>query len=375
MRDIRQIDENFRSQEICVSDLRFYNCLEQPFEINGLYQPRQLQKYTRMPDAYRENPALNEGMRQLMSNTSGGRIRFATNSPYLAVLVELEALSNIPHMAATGHSGVDVYICQQGKSDYAFRKICIPNVMREDADRFYKAFMFFRDFDDFEAHEVMLNLPLYNGVNAVYVGIQEDCRIFAPVEYRVKKPVYFYGPSTTQGGCASRPGNNYPNHVSRWLNCDFVNLGFSGTAAAEPEMAEYLARQDASAIVLELDMRLRDIEVFRQAFGPFYQKIRQIASTVPLILMSFPKFPKIHHTNSNFRDHVLSNRIIMETCVGAWNNGDENLWYIDGETLFGDWDQDACTVDYSHPNDLGFYRIAQRLYPVLKRALEISERQ
>lgn len=371
MKDIAQIDENFKITEIQEKDLQYYNVLEEPFSIHGLYQPRELQKFTRMPDAFRENPAICEGVRLLIGNTAGGRIRFATDSPYVAVLVELEEVINLAHMAATGHSGVDFMICKRGESDYAFKKVAMPTKFACDADRFYKGFLRFEDYDDYDQHEVMLHLPLYNGVRSVYVGIKEGCSVFAPVPYRVQKPVYFYGASITQGGCASRPANNYPNFLSRWLNCDFVNLGFSGSAAGEPEMAEYLASQDASAIVLDLDMRLRDPEVFRNTFEPFYRKLRSINKDVPIITMSFPKYPKIHHpVTSNYRDHVTSNRIILDTCLKAWQEGDEKLWYLDGETVFGEMDQECCTVDYSHPNDLGFYRMAQALRPLLERAIK-----
>lgn len=371
MKDIAQIDENFRITEIQATDLKYYNVLEEPFSIHGLYRPRELGKFTRMPDEYRENPAICEGTRLLISHTAGGRIRFATDSPYIAVLVELEAVVNLAHMPATGHSGVDFLICKRGEHDYAFKKICMPTKFACDGDRFYKGFLRFEDFDGYTEHEVMLHLPLYNGIRSVYVGIKEGCSVFAPAPYRIQKPVYFYGASITQGGCASRPANNYPNFLSRWLNCDFVNLGFSGSAAGEPEMAEYLAKQDASAIVLDLDMRLRDPEVFRNTFEPFYRKLRSVNRDVPIIAMSFPKYPKIRHpVTSQYRDHVVSNRIILETCLKAWSEGDERLWYLDGETVFGERDQEACTVDYSHPNDLGFYRMAQALLPFVKRAVE-----
>lgn len=370
MKDISLIDDNFRIDDFQDSGLRYYNVLEEPFSIHGLYEPRALGKFTRMPDAYRENPAICEGTRELIYCTAGGRIRFATDSPCIAVLVELEGIVNLSHMAATGHSGVDIMICKRGSKDYAFKRVCMPTGFTEDAHRFYKSLLTFEDFDGYDAHEVMLHLPLYNGVRSVYVGIREGSNLFPPVTYGIQKPVYFYGASITQGGCASRPANNYPNFLSRWLDCDFVNLGFSGSAAGEPEMAEYLATRGASAIVLDLDMRKREPEVFQATFEPFYRKLRSIDPEVPIIAMSFPKYPKIHHpVTSRYRDHVISNRIILETCLKAWAEGDEKLWYLDGETAFGEKDQEDCTVDYSHPNDLGFYRMAQALLPLLKRAL------
>ena len=41
--------------------------------------------------------------------------------------------------------------------------------------------------------------------------------------------------------------------------------------------------------------------------------------------------------------------------------GDKNTYLIDGETLFAGDGWDSCTVDRTHPNDLGFYRMAVRI--------------
>lgn len=62
--------------------------------------------------------------------------------------------------------------------------------------------------------------------------------------------------------------------------------------------------------------------------------------------------------------------MIMETCTRGWAEGDENLYYLDGAGMFGDKDQDACTVDHTHPNDLGFYRMAEHIRPILFNMLE-----
>ena len=56
----------------------------------------------------------------------------------------------------------------------------------------------------------------------------------------------------------------------------------------------------------------------------------------------------------------------VEYLEKAKAQGDMNVYFIDGETLFKKEDRDACTVEALHPNDLGFYRIAQVLYQILK---------
>ena len=61
--------------------------------------------------------------------------------------------------------------------------------------------------------------------------------------------------------------------------------------------------------------------------------------------------------------------IIKETYDKAVAAGDRHVYFIDGETLFGDRDREACTVDGCHPNDLGFHRMFENVLPTLRKAL------
>ena len=42
----------------------------------------------------------------------------------------------------------------------------------------------------------------------------------------------------------------------------------------------------------------------------------------------------------------------------------------DGETYFGSIGSECCTVDCCHPTDLGFYRMAERLYSVVRSIID-----
>ena len=53
----------------------------------------------------------------------------------------------------------------------------------------------------------------------------------------------------------------------------------------------------------------------------------------------------------------------------ALAEGDKNVYFINGKTFFGK-DLYSCTVDSIHPNDLGFYFMAKKLIPVIKKALK-----
>lgn len=368
--DISKIDPNFVIEAAKETDIQYFNYDEAPISVHGLYDPYGTGKLWRMPEEYKDNEALNPGMRQLLHNTVGGRIRFATDSPYVAVMVEVSELTPSIFMAVSGHSGLDMYTAKRGSSNFQYIKTIVPPRFSEDKDRFFTSSVHFNLFDHYDQHEVMINLPQFNGVNKLCVGIKKGCSLFAAAPYHYEKPIVFYGDSITHGGNASRPGNNYPNHISRWLNSEFINLGFTGNAKGEPEMADYIGTLDPSIIVCNLELSRLDLEEFRSLHYPFYARLRKHHPDVPIVLTSRAGFPRLRRYTPDRRDFVRTNRIIMESCVRGWAEGDENLYYLDGGGMFGDEDQDACTVDHTHPNDLGFYRMAQHLRPILYNILE-----
>lgn len=364
------IDKNFAVSNIIPDDIIFCDCFNDPFVINGLYLDDAENIFTRMPFSYKEKTD-NEGVKVLLHHTSGGRIKFATSSPYIAVSVELASVELKSHMPATGHSGMDVYVAKKGSKNYKYVKSFFPP--NSACDICYTGFLEFNQWDDFNKREVLLNLPLYNGVKSVKVGIKKGEKLYSPVPYAIDTPVYYYGSSITQGGCASRPGNTYMAHISRWLDCDFCNLGFAGNAKGENEMAEYIASKNMSAFVFDYDANAPSVEHYENTHYPFYKIIRDKHPCIPIILLSFPRFDKRPEylqfgKDTSERDLRVCNQIVLKTYLKALEEGDENIYYIDGATVFGTEDQDACTVDNCHPNDLGFYRMAKAICPVLKKA-------
>ena len=109
------------------------------------------------------------------------------------------------------------------------------------------------DLGETKMRQITINFPLYSAVSSLEIGLQETAVVESPTPYRVETPVVFYGSSITQGGCASRPGNCYTAVLSRRLDFDHVNLGFSGSGKAEQEMADYIAGLDMSVFVYDYD--------------------------------------------------------------------------------------------------------------------------
>jgi len=208
-------------------------------------------------------------------------------------------------------------------------------------------------FPDDAWRQVTINFPLYNRVDALYIGLEGSASVDQGAGYAFAKPVLYYGSSITQGGCASRPGNSYQAIISRRWNCDFINLGFSGSARGETVMADYIASLDISAFVSDYDHNAPDADHLAATHSNFIRIIRQKQPLLPIILVSKPDFDQAPPENIRRRD------IIYATYMQAINAGDRHIYFVDGQSLFGSEYRDCCTVDGCHPNDAGFVRMAE----------------
>lgn len=368
MPDITKIDPNFKASALPHDDIIWYDALDPRFSLHGLYQTRETGRYIRLPLEWADDNNVSEGLRHLMFHTAGGRIRFATDSPYVAVAMELPSLELMAHMPLTGSSGADVYFAPQGSHEDIFRGTIFPATQYENGSPAFSGCI--ANPCGKSPAEVTVTLPLYNAVSRVFIGLQKGASLEAPRSYTIEKPILFYGSSITQGGCASRPGNNYMNHVCRWLDADFINLGFSGNAKGEAFMADFIAAHELSAFVMDYDHNAPTVDHLEKTHYDFYRRIRDAQPELPILLISAPFAFPLHYLGSDYRFQKRHD-VILETYMRGRAAGDEHLMFLDGATLYADRDQDACTVDGCHPNDLGFYRFAQAVYPYLRKVLEV----
>ncbi len=354
--NIQDFDKNFALPEMAEKDVCWYDANSYPFSLYGIYFDRETDRYRRMP----------EGVAKKVSNsvtyganyTVGGRIKFATNSPYVAIKCSMPSDNILAHMPIFGSHSFSLYVDDKFTSCFYMENKDIEKA-KPNALAFSRSIRF----DEKEIkREISICFPLYNGVYKLFIGIKKGCELFPAKEYAYKKPIVFYGSSITQGGCASHPGNEYTALCSRWLDSDYINLGFSGGAKAETEMVNYLASIDASVFVLDYDHNAPTESHLRATYPRLIQTIRNSHPLTPILIITSPNSEFMYHGKER-KEYIKS---VYET---AKENGDNNVYFIDGDTLFGNVDRDVCTVDCVHPNDLGFYRMAKTVYPVLNKIL------
>lgn len=347
--EIKDIDKNFNIEtKIEEKDLKFISVLEKPFDLYGYCNGEK--SFRRLPAAVAEN--VNEGVEVLASNTAGVRVRFCTDSPYIAISVKYPNILKLPHMPFTGTTGFDMYSCENGK--YIFEKTFVPPIDIKDG---YEGIHYF---GTKKMRDITINFPLYNDVSEVYIGLAESAEIGHGGKYNNEKPIVYYGSSITQGGCASRPGTSYQAIVSRDLNYDYVNLGFSGSARGEDEIIDYINSLEMSCFVLDYDHNAPDYKFLSETHEPMFKKIRARNPDLPIIIMSMP------YCNT-LRDVKEREEVIKATYDNAVKSGDKNVYFIDGEVLFDAFGGDSGTVDGTHPNDLGFMCMAKAVRECLEK--------
>ena len=64
-------------------DIKFYNPITEPFRMYGMWHDGE--KYCRLPKTIAST--ISEGISNVYGSTSGGRIRFVTNSSFVAVKI------------------------------------------------------------------------------------------------------------------------------------------------------------------------------------------------------------------------------------------------------------------------------------------------
>ena len=247
-----------------------------PFRLAGFPWFAQDAIYRRLP-LHPAHP-LPADVDSLADCTAGGQIQFHTNSTRLYVRVDLQGPSTMYHMPATGQCGFDCYIGPPTAQRY-----CRTTSFERDATA-YEA-MLFEDFPR-EMRNITVNFPLYQGVKEVLVGLDPDAETLPPPPYAREGRCVVYGTSITQGGCASRPGMLPTNILSRRLDVELINLGFSGSGKGEPEVARTISEIESPVCyVLDYEANSQGIETFCITLPEFIRILRQSHPDVPIIVM------------------------------------------------------------------------------------------
>lgn len=320
--------------------------------------------YDRLPISYKEK--VREPVWDLSKASAGITVRFHSNSTSINLKWTVLNDLDMSHMAATGIKGIDLYTKYNNKWRYVttagalvglktYQNKSIP----ADSINEYELIKNMTP----EFREYKLFLPLYDGVTKLEVGIDSAASIEKATPSS-EKPIVFYGTSITQGGCASRPGMAHTNIISRKLDVDCINYGFSGNGRMETPIVELISEIDARFYVIEC-LQNMDSEQVKERVKPLVDIIRTNHPHTPIVLVE-----NMMYTMA-FLNQTLETRLIEENTAlkneyeEIIKSGTQNIFYIkDNKEFLVD---NEGTVDGVHLTDLGFKRYADYLIENFKK--------
>ena len=314
--------------------------------------------YDRLPISYKDK--VRKPVWDLSKSSAGITVRFHSNSTTISLKWTVLNNLDMSHMASTGIKGIDLYTKYDNKWRYVTTAGALVGLKTYQnksipADNINEYELIKNMTPEFR--EYKLFLPLYDGVTKLEVGIDSTASIEKASPSTVK-PIVFYGTSITQGGCASRPGMAHTNIISRKLDVDCINYGFSGNGRMETPIVELISEIDARFYVIEC-LQNMDSQQISERVRPLVDMIRTKHPLTPIVLVE-----NMMYTTA-FLDQTIETRLIQENAAlkneydKILKSGLQNIFYIkDNQDLLVD---NEGTVDGIHLTDLGFLRYSDYL--------------
>ena len=273
----------------------------------------------------------------LSKDSAGMCFRFKTDSPNIHVRYNLikESLA-LPHMPATGVSGLDLY-ANDGMGMDKWVSVVLPRERKVDSTIA----------EDLKsgARLYTLYLPLYNGLGSLEIGLDKGAA-FEGLSPRRERSILFYGTSIMQGACASRPGLAIPAILGRRFNKPTINLGFSGNGRMEPEVGALLSEMDPCVFAIDCLPNMNH-EMVTERAGALVKQLRSVHNDTPILLVEDRSFTNSEFFPQRMDHHKKSRKALRKVYLDLKNEGITNLFYLKGDLLLG-LDGNGAT-DGSHP--------------------------
>jgi hypothetical protein len=330
---------------------KFYG--KEHFLIEGTIVAEHLKEspYDRLPASYKE--LVRTPVWDLSKSSAGLSIRFSTNTSNLKVKWEVLNNFSMDHMPDTGIKGVDLYL--RNGQEWQYINTGRPQGLVNE-------YTLIENMNE-EMREFKIFLPLYDGVKNIEIGIDSTSSITKPTK-NTRKPIIFYGTSITQGGCASRPGMVHTNIMSRKLDVDVVNFGFSGNGRMEQPIAEIISSVEPSLYIIECMPNMIKPEFITERTIPLVNTLREKNPNTPIVFVDLFKSPiALLNTKAKSENKAMDDALKAEFDKMI-KNGYKNIYLIETPKL-ADSDHEG-TVDAIHFTDLGFLRYADFLISQLR---------
>lgn len=338
--------------------------------INHAFAGETERTYARLPRYVKDSIPEGRELWDRQQCSSGIGVRFATNSTRIGCKYTLYWDTHMIHMADTGLKGTDLYILE-GDSVWRHVNTNRPYVKKDENGNKTKLVesTYVSNLDG-KMYEYVIYFPLYDGIEDFSVKVDSGAVITkgSPEVINANRRIVAYGTSILQGGCASRTGMAATNIIGRELNCEVVNLGFSG----EGKQDTYVAR--AMATIPDVDVFLLDpvpncTEMMCDTLTyNFVKTLRALRPDVPIVMLEGPIYPYARYDSFFGKYLPKKNNAFRRNYERLKAENPNNLYYVTSEGLDGP--EDDGTVDGIHLTDLGFLHYANKMIPILRPLLD-----
>lgn len=332
--------------------------------LGGKVLPETAERYGRLPAELQD--VVRKAVWNLGRNSAGLYVRFRSDAT--AVRLRWTSLNKhyMNHMSPTGDRGVDLYILND-KGVWQFARSGRP-AREATTDALVIEHM------EAKMREFMVYLSLYDGVTDLEIGVPDGADIEWPAVESPKRerPVIMYGTSILQGGCATRPGMAFTNIMSRRLDREVINLGFSGNAHLDPEVARWMAAApDPGVFVLDEapNCTAKRIEEKGEAF---FRILRDAHPDVPVVFVDMTPYPYRafdKECDKSLSEVSAAQRALYERLKKA---GEKRIYFVSGDKMLGP-DGDG-SVDGVHLTDLDMVHYADLMTPVIRKVLKKNKK-
>ncbi|NLI72744.1 MAG: hypothetical protein GX361_08465 [Bacteroidales bacterium] len=326
--------------------------------VEGMGWSEGIEDFTRLPGKYKS--IVRDEIWDLSRNSTGITIHFKVSGTKRIKAKWTLRMNRkdrpMHHMTEIGISGLDLYVKKNDK--WVWMAVGKPTSPYKK-----QAFSLISNLNASESYELMLYLPLYNGVSKMMIGVDKGASLIVPPASK-KKPLVFYGTSIVQGCSASRPGMVFTSMLSREFDIPVINFGFSANGRIEEYFADVMGDIEAKAYFIDCLPNMKSFEEndVKERTLILVRKLKSLQPKTPIILVE--NAPRWSYFYYDVNQKIFIS--LRKGLKGAYNELKKefsDIQYIEGNQLFAN---SESTVDGVHPTDLGMYYY----YETLKRITE-----
>jgi len=328
--------------------------------VGGKVCEKTFEPFSRLPESLKDvsRPAV----WGLGRNSAGVYVKFASDAGGFSLKWTPTFFKTMQNMAPIGTRGLALYVYDKGEWVY----VGAPKVGMDPSKRVQEYFLSCDKLEG-QMREYLVYMGLYVGFLKFEIGVKPG-KTIKPSEFnspKAEKPVIIYGTSILQGASASHPGLAGTNILSRMLDREVINLGFSGNALLDYDIAELMASYPDPGVYVMDNIPNGSAKLTHEKLAGFIKIIRDAHPTTPIVFVEGPIYPGARFDTGRERFCVDKNIALHEEYDKFKKAGMKNIYMITSEKMLTD--NNIGTIEGTHFTDIGFTQWAECVYPTLRK--------